>query len=210
LDASRFEGYIDKFYPSLRAGPHHDKLRAIANGLRNGHITLSSLISIADDISLSQEDAETADDSDSFEEEMGDEDEMDVADAEPSHTQSFLSSSESSDSDSGEEGSGGEAEAVQEVAHADEGSGAGAEGTEADSTETEQRGENGCLMHNGQECNGVRAGVCDNGVCVCLGGWTGIRCQNEWAVRRYNPYTGLSEANNDCAGLSASYMNTCN
>lgn len=42
----------------------------------------------------------------------------------------------------------------------------------------EQRGENGCLMYNGEECNGERAGTCKERTCHCVGQWTGLRCQS--------------------------------
>lgn len=73
----------------------------------------------------------------------------------------------------------------------------------------EQRGENGCLMYNGEECNGERAGTCKAQTCHCVGQWTGIRCQSDWSIKRFNPYTGLSEANEECAGDAADYMKGC-
>lgn len=43
---------------------------------------------------------------------------------------------------------------------------------------SEERGPNGCLMYNGEECNGERAGTCKERTCHCIGHWTGLRCQS--------------------------------
>jgi len=72
-----------------------------------------------------------------------------------------------------------------------------------------QRGPNGCLMYNGEECNGERAGTCIDRTCHCVGQWTGLRCQSDWSIKRFNPYTGLSEANEECAGQAADFMKGC-
>ena len=175
---SRFEAYLDKFYPGMREGVHAQTLATISAGLKNGHITLASLINVAESLADQTEDAADVD------EEA--EEEAEEEEAQPSLV------------------------AAKEAAA--EESGAGVEGTEEDGTEVEQRGENGCLMYQGLECGGPRRGTCkaEEKVCVCLGGWTGIRCENEWFLRRYSPYTGLSEGNEDCASTAVNYLNTCN
>jgi len=49
--------------------------------------------------------------------------------------------------------------------------------TAAPGADANMRGPNGCLVHNGLECNGQRAGKCVQSICHCIAGWTGIRCQ---------------------------------
>jgi len=235
LEASRFSEYIDQFYPDGRTGPHAETIAMITRGLQRQEVTLGSLVQIAETISstahsgLATEieaelDMEESVDADAEAEEEADVDAETDADAEE-EGEADVEEEETTEAETEAEAAaeepvrGASLLAAQQSAMAtaavttaatvsDGGAGTGVDA--ASPSGGTMRGPNGCLLHNGVECNGERAGKCMGSVCHCIAGWTGLRCQVEWSLARLNPYTGLAEGTAECASVVAQYLSSCN
>jgi len=75
-----------------------------------------------------------------------------------------------------------------------------------------QAGEGGapeCPRYNGRVCNGEKSGKCSGDKCECIGGWHGIACQTDPAVKRYDPMTGTAEPTQECRSQLMDYMKQC-